>query len=174
MENNSKTIVYVAIALTIGLGAGYYYASTASYQRGYSLGYEKAREEIKSRLEDTRTIEPTPKDIRIISGTIKSIGENQFTIESRLPFDPTMPGGGQSRSVIKTVFITPSTEIVIEIIEANNATPKSGEQFRPFIVKRSKVDLKSLRVSDAVVVEASENIINKTSFDAISVIKNNE
>ncbi len=109
-----------------------------------------------------------------MSGKIRSIGNNQFVLESQLPFDPTLPEGGQIKTVTKTVLITTNTEISIRTVEANNSVPKKGEPFRPFIVKNAKIEFKALEVSDAVVVEAHENIADKTSFEAVSVFKNGQ
>jgi hypothetical protein len=174
MENNGKTIIYIVLALILGLGGGYYYGSKVFYEKGHSVGYEQARVEIKTQLENKRIVEPTPTEVRVISGTIQSIGNSQFVIESRLPFDPTLPEGQQSRTVTKTVTITPETEITVRVVEANKEPAKAGVPFRPFIVKNSKIDFSTLKVSDSVVVEASENIANKATFEAVSVFKNSQ
>lgn len=167
---NQNTKFYVAIALLVGLLGGYYYGGKS----GYSIGYESARVEIKSRLEERRIIEPVSKEIRIISGVIQSLGDNQFVLESRLPFDPTLTEKEQNRVITKKVLVTPSTEISVRKVEANSERPKAGEPFRPFVVKNLKSKFKSLKVSEAVVVQAAENIADKSSFEASSIFKNEE
>lgn len=174
MENNGKIITYIVGALLLGLIGGYYIGSTSGYSSGHLAGYEKARGEIKTRLEDQRIVEPTPEDVRIISGNIVSIEDNKFIIESRLPYDPTLPEGEQSRTITKTVLVTPATEITIRTVEANKEQPKAGEPFRPFIVRNSKIDFQSLKVSDPVIVESAENIAGKPTFEAVSVFKNSQ
>ncbi|MDO8493668.1 MAG: hypothetical protein Q7S19_03960 [bacterium] len=170
MEDNQNSKVYIFAAVVLGLSVGYYFGSV----RGYSSGYETARADIKTRLEDKKIIQPTLADIRVISGTIRSIGANQFVMESQLPYDPTLPEGEQVKTVSKTVLITSATLISVRTVEANQATPKAGETFRPFIVKNVKIDVSALKISDAVVVEAGENIADKTSFEAVSVFKNSQ
>lgn len=168
MENNGSTKVYVVAALLLGfIGGGY-----LGFMRGSSTGYEEARVEIKTRLEDNRYVEPVAKDVRVISGTIQAIGDNQLTLESRLPFDPTLPEGEQNRTITRTVLITPKTEITVRVMEENKQPPKPGEPFRPFLFKNVKLDLKELKTSDAVTVEAGENIADKESFEAVSIFKN--
>lgn len=170
MENNGTSKVYIIVALLLGVAGGYYLGSL----RGYSSGYEVARVEIKTRLEETRVIEPVAKDVRIVSGTILSIGKGQFVLESKLPYDPTTPEGTQQKTVTRTVVVTDSTAINTRTTEANRAVPKAGEQFRPFITTNIKLDFSSLEVSDQVVVESGENISNKTSFKAVSIFKNGQ
>ena len=167
MEND-KTKVYVVITLMAGLVLGYYYGSA----RSYSLGYDKARLEIKSRLEEKRIIEPVAKEVRIISGVIKSIGDNRFILESHLPFDPTLSEDQQNRLATKTILVTASTKISIRTLETDQEPRKPGGLVQPFVVKNLKTDFKSLRISEVVVVEAEENIANKSSFEASAIFKN--
>ncbi len=170
MENNGSSKVYILLALVAGLAGGYYYGSTVYYNKGY----EQARTEIKTNLENKRIIEPTAKDVRVISGKIISINGNQFVLESQLPFDPTMPEGQQVKTIIKTVIVVSATEISTRTVEANKAIQKAGEAFRPFIVKDIKIKLNDLKIADAVVVEAGENIADKTSFNAVTIFKNGQ
>ncbi len=172
MENSENKKIYIIIAMVFGILGGYLYGSKIAYNKGYAVGYEKSRVEIKSRLEEKRIVEPTPKEIRIISGKIISIGDNQFVLESQLPFDPTLPEGQQTKTVTKTVLVTPTTEISTRTVESNRTPPKSGETYKPFSVKIVKTDFESLKVSEQVVVEASENIVDKDLFKAVSIFKN--
>lgn len=174
MENNWKVGSYIIVALLLGFFSGFYFGSIVSYERGYSVGEEDTRVEIKTRLEDTRTIEPTPKEMLIISGTIQSIDDNKFVLESRLPFDPTLPAGEQVKTITKTVLVNSSTKISARVVEENREAPKTGEPFKPIIVRNVEIDFKSLKVADAVSVEASEDITNKSSFEAVTVFKNGQ
>ncbi len=169
MDNNNSKI-YVAAALALFLALGFY----AGYVFFYNRGYEQARSDIKTRLQDKRIVEPTPTQVLVVSGKIASIGTNQFILESQLPYDPTLPESEQQKTISKTVLITPATTITVRTVTANNIPPKPGEAFRPFIVSNTKTDLSSLKVGDAVVVQANQDISNLSSFEAASVSKNGQ
>lgn len=171
MDNN-KLKILVAVALVLGLLGGYMYGSTSGYGRGYAVGYEKSRGEIKQRLVDTKLIEPTPQEIKIVSGTVKSLGDNRFVLESRLPYDPTLPRSEQGGTVTRTVIVTADTGITIRTVEVSNQKAKPGEPIRPFVVKNVKADFKSIVVGDQVVVESNENIADKTEFEASLIFLN--
>ena len=165
MDNDKKKI-YAIATFILGLVLGYYY--------GLTRGYSKARTEIRSKLEDQKILEPVQKEMRVISGVIRSIGNSQFILESRLPFDPTLSDTEQKKVITKKVLISSNTEISVRTVEANPQQPKSDELFRPFTVKILKTDFKSLKVSEQVVVEAFEDIAFKESFEAKAIFKNSD
>lgn len=170
MENNQKIIIYIVVALVLASGGGYY----LGYSMGNSSGDASARAEVKKQLEDKRIIQPTPTEVRVISGVIQSIDDDQFVIEAQTQFDPTQPESKQAGTISKTVMISSATKISVRTMVENRTPPKEGEPFRPFIISNIETDFKSLKVGDAVVVEAGEDISNKASFEAVSIFKNNQ
>lgn len=170
---NIKTTIGLMAGVLFCFGAGYYVGSLHGYSSGYSNGYQKSRVEIKQRLVETKLIDPTPLEIRTISGTIKSIGVSQFVLESRLPYDPTLSNNDQ-RAIERTVVVTPNTAITIRTIQSATEKPKPGEPIRPFVVRNDKVEFSSLSVGEQVIVGASENIANKMQFEANAIFKNSQ
>jgi hypothetical protein len=169
MENKKLGILVVA-ALIFGIFGGYFFGSKG----GYSSGYETARVEIKQRLVESQVVEPTPEEVMVISGTIKSIGSDRFTIESRIPYDPTLGQEEQNSYTTRTVLVGSATEIFIRKVEVNNATTNPGQPVRPFVTRNDKVALSALKADDQVVVQSGENIANKTEFTATTVIMNSK
>ena len=170
MENNKFKILAV-VTLLVGLLGGYFFGSAQGYKAGYIGGYEKSRGEIKDKLIENRMIEPTPTEVRTISGTIRSIGENQFVLESRLSYDPTLARDAQ-KTITRTVSVSPDTTITVRVVVESTEKPKPGEPIRPFVIKNETSDFKSLKVDEQVIVEAGENIANETQFVAKEIFKN--
>ncbi len=168
MDNNFKSAVLIIVALIVGIIGGYYFGSN----QGYTSGYETARGEISTRLVDKGVVQAIPKQLLSISGTIKSIANNQFVLDSQIPYDPTLPDSAQKQMVTRTVLVTPATEITIRSVVQNTAKPKANEPFSPFIVTNTKTNFSSLKVGDQVSVGSVVNILNKTTFEASSIFKN--
>lgn len=171
---NEKLKMFAVLTLVVGLIGGYLYGSSSGYNQGYSVGYTKAQGEIKQRLVDTKLIEPAPREVKIISGTIKSLGDSQFVLESRLPFDPTLPTSEQGKTVIRTVKVVASTNITVRTIQVSNQRLKPGEPIRPFVVNTIKSNFKAIKVGSQIIVEAAENIANVTQFEAKTIFLNGQ
>ena len=96
-----------------------------------------------------------PDEIFDVSGTVEKVGENTLTVKD-LFF-------GEEK--IYTIKVTENTKIVKAEMLENPPEPKEGEEIAsPF--KEEEASFSDIKEGDNVLVGASENVKNKTEFEA--------
>lgn len=103
---------------------------------------------------------PIPAEITSISGTVEKIDGNTLTVKTNL-------FGNEKTYRVK---ITENTKITKREILQNPPQSKEGEVINPF--KDSEAAIGDIREKDNLTIEASENVKDKTEFEAKSVIIN--
>jgi len=165
----SIAIVSIVIALVIGLAGGYFWggaAVTASYA---------------PKIAAVNALFPIPQNLTSLTGQVEGISGNTLTLKtaslSANPFVGNIP-------TVREVTVTDATAIA-QLAPKDQATfQKETQDFQqqiknatsalagaaaPSPFASTTISLSDIKVGDAVVVTAGENILNAASFSAVSI-----
>lgn len=141
----------------------------------YKYGKEKGQEETKVKCEQVLARLPLDlipgyiapdKEVKTIFGQIKSITEDQISLEAEMPSSDILKLGEKS---ILRVKITDKTEILKRKMKKEPLEIKEGEE-PPLPFEEEKIQLSDLKEGQRISVRSEENIKNKIEFEAKDII----
>lgn len=165
MPKYKNTTNILIMAMTIAMVVLSVYAM---YHTGYQSGFNSA----KSLVENSSlgAMLRTPDDIRILPGTVTTVGTDRITIHSTSnnPFDPFSD---------RTVLITTSTKITkftqkdpamfkTEMDAYTKATKSASKVTPPEFFTITAITPADIKVGDTVMVTATDNIKSQKTFTA--------
>jgi len=142
--------------------------------------YEEGFEAARMKLQESGFLPPAVTDIRTLSGSVKSVGDGSFVLESS--FRNPNPLDEKKYPSERTVSATAETKIFRQ--EAKNpeeqqrefaAFQRALQQGQTGVVppqpfNRVEIKLSELRPGDIVTATAAENILDAASFSATEII----
>ncbi len=146
---------------------------SGDYTSGYAAGMAAAKKKIAA----SGLIPPSPITVNTISGTVKSVDTDRFTIAANpVNFNPLDTPGPTER----TIVVTDKTQITVripstpeEMAAANKAfqeSMKSGKLVAPPAPFTEKtVSFDAIKVSMVVTVTSADNIKDATTVNATKI-----
>ena len=167
----STILVFIIIAV-IAFLAGYYSVDiTGIEDRSYASGYDDAWVKASGIVENSSLFPRTPDEMYSISGEIKSVSGNMFTIEAYpVSLNPLLD---DSKTTIRQVTITKDTEIVRQI-------PKIPQEINEMIKDGGTVSLFSEEIISveqliagfSILVVSDKDIKHETDIVALKIVLN--
>lgn len=171
--SGGKKTITILLVLIIGIAVGFvggrYYKSKSSSNKIADSGCE-------AKLEKAKTMFPSMLEMKSVSGKIKEIKEKTIVLEA-IGINPL-----EDLPVTREITIGENTKIVKSESKDQAAFQKEMEEYQkiistqtdkpqspPIPFSEKEVSLVDLKIGDQVLIEASENIKDKTSFEAVKI-----
>ena len=162
-------LLILIIGIAVGFAGGRYYKSKSSSSKIADSGCE-------AKLEKAKTMFPSMLEMKSVSGKIKEIKEKTVILEA-IGINPL-----EDSPATREITVGENTKIVKSESKDQTAFQKEMEEYQktisiqtdkpqtpPIPFSEKEVSLADLKVGDQVLIEASENIKDKTSFEAVKI-----
>lgn len=123
--------------------------------------YKKGIADARAKLEKAGVLTPLPTESNSVFGKVSNFDGQKMIVEAFPAYDPL---ASDRKPIFKNAVLTTETSAFKRVNNPKFGTPKST----PFYDEG--INLSDISVGDQVVVEADENILNKSEFKAKTII----